>query len=437
MLNELFFLGIKLLKKIAYKCEIDNLEYLGYEGLVKAISRECTKVCTDLLSGCFKVSANGEELVINCPQGKELYVKTGHNILSRIVHYEELLEIRRNMCEEIVKNLSKLLKHKLELGKNTITFTPWSTTYFQFNHVENTLTKTLAKPLGVYSTIEASTIKLSRKYANEILLKNGVEISAKKNFLEIKKHKYMVKTYLENHSETLVLTDSREKYFALKHGRNVVYGLVNDYIVFEGLSNIKLELDFSGGTLWFPAYLTVNAITLNFDENFEGKIPLWISYCSKTHGISIHTYPSAKFSIKGDTIEIREFRKAFISLHRGCWNRGGIDWFSIAHVLKPMVTISPSNITLIELQPKHVIAAGLSFKERMFEVSLYNMLDREILARIKIPWKIVNAEKRSVIKGSFLGVVDYDYNVAYVPLSPNEIANVRFEISPFAIVRSM
>jgi len=384
-----------LLKKIANKCEIDNLEYLGYEGLVKAISRECTKVSTDLLSGCFKVSANGEELVINCPQGKELYVKTEHNILSRIVHYEELFEIRRNMSEEI------------------------------------------AKPLGVYSTIETSTIKLSRKYANEILLENGVEISAKKNLLEIKKHKYMVKIYLENRSETLVLTDSRGKYFVLKHGGNVVYGLMNDYIVFEGLSNIKLELDFSGGTLWFPAYLTVNAITLNFDEHFEGEIPLWISYCSKTHGISIHTYPSGKFSIKGDTIEIREFRKAIISLHRGCWDRGGIDWFSIAHVLKPMVTISPSNITLIELQPKHVIATGLSFKERMFEVSLYNMLDKEILARIKIPWKIVNAEKRSVIKGSFLGVVDYDYNVAYVPLSPNEIVNVRFEISPFAIVRSM
>ena len=102
-----------------------------------------------------------------------------------------------------------------------------------------------------------------------------------------------------------------------------------------------------------------------------------------------------------------------------------------------MVAISPSNITLIELQPRHVIVTGLNFKGKIFEASLYNMLDKEILARIKIPWKIVNAEKRSVIKGSFLGVVDYDYNVAYVPLSPNEIVNVRFEISPFVIVRSM
>jgi len=438
MLNEAFFLGIKLLERIAEECKIDDLKYLGFDGLIKAISRECSRIELKLFSECFKVIANGEELVINCPLGKEVYVKPKLTHIGKTLHYEELAEIRRKIREEIVRNLNNLhRKYRVKHGKNIITFTPWSMENLRFSYANNVLVKTSAKPLGAYSNIKIDTITLNRENTNEITLKNGLELSVKNDILEVKKHRYVVKVFSKNLDKASISVDNGREYFVLKSGENVVYGVVNDHIVFEGFPHLKLELDFQGGTLWFPAYLTVNAKPLNYDEIFEGEIPLWISYCSKTHGISIHTDSPSKIKVKGDIVEIKESRRTFISLQRGSWNRGGIDWFSVANVLKPMVTAVPSNIMLIELQPKHVIVAGLSFGKNVFETTLYNMLDKDVLVRMKIPWKIVSAEKRSVIKNSFLGVIDYDYNVAYLPLSSNEIAKVRFEIRPFTIVRSM
>jgi len=438
MPNEAFFLGIKLLEKIAKGCKIDDLKYLSFEGLAKAISRECGRIESKLFSGCFKVIANGEELIINCSSGKEIYVKSKLTRISKTLHYEELAEIRRKIREEIVKCLNKLhYKYRIKHSRNIITFTPWSMENLRFSYSNNVLVKTSTKPLGTYSNIKIDTIALNRENTNEVTLKNDLELSIKNGILEVKKHKYVVKVFLKNLDKTPILVDDGKDYFVLKSGENVVYGVVNNYIVFEGFPNLKLELDFLGGTLWFPAYLTVNAKPLNYDETFEGEIPLWISYCSKTHGISIHTdYPS-KIKVKGDIVEIKEARRTFISLHRGCWDRGGINWFSVANMLKPVMTTVPSNIVLTELQPKHVIVVGLSFNKNVFETTLYNMLNKDILVRMKIPWKIVGAEKRSAIKNSFLGVIDYDYNVAYIPLSSNEIVKVHFEIRPFTIVRSI
>jgi len=427
--------GIYSLKNAVAKCEVENIDTLRFEGFLKALLRECKIVHAPFLHGSCKIIVDGEEFFINDFSNIEYYIKPYDKLVFKETAYDkELQQIRRSLKNSLEKSIKNILKYHGENRAFYLTLTPWEFSIIHFKPLQNLIVKTSLRPLGIYSKICSKEIKVKRKFEEEKV--NDIEVYVKNNSLRMERKGLTIKVPINDALKALVSDD--RNFFGIKtvHGRKI-YGLMEGFVVFEGFEKLILNLDFNGGTLWTHSFLTTLQRELEFDEELITHIPLWLTYCSKTHGISIYTEPPGIAVIRGNALEIEGSQKIFVKLHRGCWERSGIDSLSIAvnlPVEKVQMSLSVNEFKIVEIQPKHVMATEVAFNKNSFEIVLHNFLRENIIARIRVPWKIIDAEKRSPIRNVFLGKIDYDYNIAYVPLAPNEYVKVFFKITltPFA-----
>lgn len=440
-------LGKNALKRIVRnKCHISSSKYLMFKGLLKALSTECKEIVVKDINNTFNMLVNDHKIIVKSPysgniETKKIHLKTSlkHLLLNRANYSKEINQYIKDVYKVISKiQLKAATEDSWKISyKNFITFIPWKYKYYELKngniYVYNVY------PLGIYESILAETINLYETTEKTISLKN-YEISVddqKKISLQYRNFKWdfkfkkdIHKIYVSKNKEIIVLSfrKNKEEYFYITPELTVV----------AKMRELDIILDHKGGYISAFTMLTTFNDEINYNENLKVQGFLWMDYGVNDHGIGVYLGDEFKAEISGDVIHVlsnhRENKTDLIlKLHRGTWEEGGIDYKIFERKMKFKITekamLPKKHLTLIEWIPKHLIPMELSFKGEIIEIVAFNPTGLSFIAKIKLPWKIVDASKVSVVTGRRLENVEFDYNIVYLPVSANETIRLRLRMA--------
>lgn len=421
-------------------CTLPSVKYLNFKGMLKALSTECSEIYVEGLGNPYITNVNGIKIPI-VPTGKEkpkkskeLYYYTSINEL----YFNEFLyntEIE-NYMKSVINVLRKISK-KYSLatkGKTPVSFIPWN--HKKYIVSLNKIKVLQLPPLGLHAKNTISRVKIepikSKHFETNVF---SLKTNKYKLYLNYRGYEYSLKF---KNPIRKVLGNYEKKYLLLllSDGREYVF-ITPSMEIYTNCKTFYVETDFEGGLLtWFTLF-TVSSEKVNYDREVNIQGPLWYDYSTSDHGIGIHISSHAYTKIKGSLIKISQSEGTIMKLHKGSWEEGGIDYLSIEKLVKIRYVRFKvrKNVTLLELTPKHVIPLNMRLRGNILTLELFNFSTKPLLSRIRIPWRIEEVFKVSVVKGKILDDVSYDYNVILLPMAANEYVRLKVKISPIIILR--
>jgi len=437
-------IGKALISYICRKasCTLPSIEYLGFRGLLKALSTECSQIYVPKLERNYVVNVNGIKVKIS-PLSRE-----HEGTIKEISYYPSIrkLSFNRAMYEneiesymrDVVKALKVIVRRYSlkEEGESLVSFIPWK--HSKYVVMGRYIKVFYMPPLGVHS-LKSNVEKVSLKTISGNNISGGSFSISIRNVHEIHiSYKGYEWIFHIRESIRKVLGNENRGYVLIKLSNSKNHVLLTPsmelYMLCDGF---QVETDHEGGLLtWFTLF-TVLEEKIGYDEDFDVYGPLWFDYASLDHGIGVCAKGKVHAKIRGCKILFSEGRGLTVKIHRGSWEEGGVGSSCIQSMvaLKKVKMGLKKSITLIELVPKHVIPLGIRVRNNIITLELFNLSTKPILSRIRIPWKIENAYKVSILSERILDDISYDYNIIYLPLTANEYAKLKIRISPIIILR--
>ena len=423
-------------------CTLPSAEYLGFRGLLKALSTECSQIHIPKLERNYVVNVNGIKVNVSpLPRKQEgaikeinYYPSIRELSFNRVMYEAEIESYMRDVMK-VLKAIAKRYSLK-EKGESLISFIPWRHRKYV---VMGRYVKVFYIPsLGVYS-LKGNVEKVPLKtILRTTISSSGFSISIRNTHEIHISYKGYEWIFHMRESIRKILGDEDRGYVLIKLNSSKNYILLTPSMELHMLCNgFQVETDHEGGLLtWFTLF-TVLEEKISYNEDLDVYGPLWFDYASLDHGIGVCTKGKVHAKIRGCKVLFSEGEGLIIKIHRGSWEEGGVGSSCIQSMVafKKVKIGLKKNITLIELVPKHVIPLGIRVRNNVITLELFNLSTKPILSRIRIPWKIENAYKVSILSERILDDVSYDYNIVYLPLTANEYAKLKIRISPIIILR--
>ena len=423
-------------------CTLPSIEYLGFRGLLKTLGTECSQIHVPGLERNYVINVNGIRVNIS-PLSRErkgtvkeinYYPSIRKLSFNRVMYEAEIGSYMRNVVK-VLKTIIRRYSLKGE-GESLVSFIPWEHSKYV---VTGRYIKVFYIPsLGVYS-LKDNVEKISLKTILGNTISSTSFSMSIRNTREIHiSYKGYEWIFHMRESIRKVLGDEDRGYIFIKLNGSKNYVLLTPSMELHMECNgFQVETDHEGGLLtWFTLF-TVLEEKINYNEDFDVYGPLWFDYASLDHGIGVCTKGKVHAKISGCRILFSEGRGLTVKIHRGLWKEGGVGSSCIQSMiaLRKMRIGLKKSITLIKLVPKHVIPLGIRVRNNIVTLELFNLSTEPILSRIRIPWKIENVYKVSILSERILDDVSYDYNIVYLPLTANEYTKLKIRISPIIILR--